>query len=139
MKKEKIKKILVTNKKEDYSFLLREIPLLLENNYSAEVQFLFSLIEEEKNNFSDEEFFKWRVLKRKEAVFLKNYYIASFMQALRRCVEWESEESFTFSDATLKKVLKDLNYYNEFNQFFCNNLNGENINIDIFKKVLLKK
>lgn len=137
-KKDKIKRMLIDNKEGDFSFLLREIKLLLENNYGSDIQFLFSLIETEKEEFSDDGCFKWRELVRREATLLKSYYIAAFTQAIRRCVEWESEEDFSFSDATLKKALKELNYYNQFNSLFCSNLNGENNNIDVFKKVLLK-
>lgn len=108
--------------------MTNQIDLYLENNYDEKCMDLFNYINLPKDDFSEE--YPYRKLTLKEARELKWYYIKSVEDFLNWYLPIE------VSRATLIKACKTLDFFKNFNTYYLKNLNGEDENIETFKRVL---
>lgn len=128
MTKKEILKNELLKKDVYYNRIMNEVDLLLENNFGQEIQELFDLVDREKEEFDH----NYRTLKLSDVRPLKWAYIESVLKAVSFFIDVE----FDFSDATLKKAMKETNFYQDFNKYYTDNLNGETENVEVFKRVL---
>lgn len=113
--------------------LLHEIDLLLDSNYGEEIQLIYSLVETPKEDLGD--YFK--VITKEQCLKLKWQFINSTLDAVQRFIAWD--EDIKVSNSTIKKGMKEINFYNDFNNYFIDNLNGDSDNIAIFKRWFIGK
>lgn len=126
MKKTEV--ILKTLGELDLNYMTNQIDLYLENNYDKKCMDLFSYINSPKSDFSEE--YPYRKLTLREARELKWYYIKSVESFLHWYLPIE------VSRTTLIKSCKTLDFFKNFNTYYINLLNGEDENIETFKRVL---
>lgn len=132
MKKIEMVKSWLKNKN-NIEWLQGETQLLLENNYGAETQFLYSLVDSSKEDLGD----YYKKLDKSQALKLKLGIIKACEDALCYGIRFDVN-NIDISIYTIKKACKEVNFYSTFTTEFINNLNGEAENIEELKKVFKK-
>lgn len=111
----------------------KELDLMLDNNYGETIQFMYALLETDKNELGE----NFRTISKDECIKLKWQVINATLEIIQRFITWDNDVEV--SQSTIKKGMKELNFYNEFNNHFVENLNGDIENIKIFKRWFIKK
>lgn len=124
-------KVLLNNR-ENVNYMLNEMDLMLDNNYGAEVQELYSLVSIDKEDLGD----SYRELKRTDITTLKAFIITTALEITKNLFDYEY--SMEVSTATIKKAMKEINFYTWFNEEFVNGLQGETVNVEKLRKALVK-
>lgn len=119
--------------KNNIEWLQGEVDLLLENNYGADVQFLYNLVDDTKEDLGD----YYKKLDKSQALKLKWGIIKACEDALSCGIGFDVN-NIDISIYTIKKACKEVNFYSTFTTEFINNLNGEAENIEELKKVFKK-
>ena len=119
--------------KNNIEWLQGEVDLLLENNYGADVQFLYNLVDDTKEDLGD----YYKKIDKSQALKLKWGIIKACEDALSYGIRFDVN-CIDISIYTIKKACKELNFYSTFTTEFINNLNGEVENIAELKKVFKK-
>lgn len=118
------------NEEKNVNFVFSEVGMYLSSNYGEKVNNLYELVEIPKKYFEESDF---KILKKSEAIILKNYICKAFIDAIKFGLQYDEIE---ISDYKLKKELKE--FYSFLNNRFLNELNGEKQNIDILKQCFKK-
>lgn len=118
------------SKKENVNFVFSEVEMYLSSNYGEKINNLYELVEIPKKYFEEGDF---RILKKSDAITLKNAVFKAFIDAIKFALQYDEIE---ISDYKLKKELKE--FYSFLNNKFLNELNGEKQNIDILKESFKK-
>ncbi len=118
------------SKKENINFVFSEVGMYLSSNYGEKINNLYELVEIPKKYFEEKDF---KILKKSEAIILKNYICKSFIDSIKFGLQYDE---IKMSDYKLKKELKE--FYPILNNRFLNELNGENENINILRQCFKK-
>lgn len=118
------------SKKENINFVFSEVGMYLSSNYGEKINNLYELVEIPKKYFEEKNF---KILKKSEAIILKNYICKSFIDSIKFDLQYDE---IKMSDYKLKKELKE--FYPILNNRFLNELNGENENINILRQCFKK-
>lgn len=114
-------------------WLQSEVDLLLNNNYGADIQYLYNLVDDTKEDLGD----YYKKLDKSQALKLKWGIIKACEDALTYGIRFDINNT-DISIYTIKKACKELNFYVTFTTEFINSLDGEAENIAELKKVFKK-
>lgn len=120
-------------KRDNLKDMVREIELLLDNNYGSNIQYIYSLVNTDKEELG--EYFK--NITKEECLKLKWQIIEATLDTVQRFIIWESD--IEISQSTIKKAMKEINFYNDFNLMILDGLNGDIDNINTFKRWFISK
>lgn len=135
MKKIEIAKEWISNNN-NVEWTINQLDLYLENNHGQNIQFIYSLINTDKKEFEENGPYKYRNIKKSECLELKWAIINDTLKVVQYGVLYDN--NIEVSENTIKKAMKELNFYNTFNNKFINSLNGESENIEIFKRWFIR-
>lgn len=113
-------------------WLNSELELWLENNHGADIQYSYGLINRNKEDLND----YYRKIEKKECLQLKWAIIKDVLEIVKNGIAYDYD--IDISDSTIKKVMKETDFYMFFNSKFVNELNGESENIEIFKRWFIR-
>ncbi len=123
----------ISDKNNQEWIMIDRLDMYLWNNHGGDIAFLYDLINAEKSEFDSEyEEYQYRPINKKECKILKWTIIGDVLDIIKDGVYCDM--STDVSHATIKKALKELELYTVLNNMFIDNLNGEQDNIDFFKK-----
>ena len=100
---------------------LNELDLYLENTHGPEIANLYSILKSEKEG----------VLTKDNVKKLKWNIISDVLCIVQRAIEWDCD--VTISESTIKKAMKETDFYDKFNTMFFSSIK-ESDNLKIFKK-----
>lgn len=100
---------------------LNELDLYLDNNHGPEIANLYSILKDETEG----------ILTKADVKKLKWSIISDVLCIVQRAIEWDCD--VTVSESTIKKAMKETDFYDKFNTMFFNNIE-ESDNLKIFKK-----
>lgn len=101
--------------------ILNELDLYLNNNHGPEIANLYSILHSEIDG----------ILTKADVKKLKWSIISDVLCIVQRAIEWDCD--VTVSESTIKKAMKETDFYDKFNTMFFNNIE-ESDNLKIFKK-----
>ncbi len=109
------------NNVDNLEWILNELELWLDNNHDSEMTEIHSILQGEVED----------TLTKENAKRLKWTIVADVLQIVQNGIAWD--EDIEISEATIKKAMKETDFYNRFNTMFINNF-PESDSLEMFKK-----
>lgn len=109
------------NNVDNLEWILNNLGLYLDNNHGARILELHSIL---KGNIEG-------TLTKEDVKMLKWIIVADVLAIVKDGIAWD--EDIEISEATIKKAMKETDFYTRFNTMFINNLQASN-NLEVFKK-----
>lgn len=105
----------------DLKWTLNELDLYLDNNHGQEIANLYSILKGEIQS----------TLTKADVKRLKWIIVSDVLSIVQRAIEWDYD--ITISESTIKKSMKEVDFYDTFNTMFFSSIE-ESDNLKIFKK-----
>ena len=109
------------NDSANMKWLLDETHLYLENNHDSEIMNLYFILKDEMPG----------ILTKADVKRLKWVIISDVLCIVQRAIEWDCDVAI--SESTIKKAMKETDFYDKFNTMFFNSIEDSD-NLKTFKK-----